>query len=425
MAGTAESGMLGFVAFEAEDSFADAADDTYTTRLQVMDDSVDLTGLVRPLINRGGVRQMLNAGAAPIPGAFGLGTFRFQVAAHGHGSATNGALTEPDLAKLLGHVFGNSDWTQVGGLLTTGTNDTNTLTSTNTTLLAGGLIRVGAKKDTRADGQGTYLLDATSSYELGVDLPVSPTTADAVRAMGMIYPASTTKAVLTSSAAATNNTLRFVLASKNLRFVARGCACTSVGLIQLNPGELPVWDFTFSCVAWNAVNPTFPSVTAVEEYAHSPCSSGSLHTQAKGTTTRNVDAVREFALTIGQGMLPVFGQGGENAAQNVVGWRRGPAQTKMSFTVEAEASTATPTWFTYHSTDPNSIVAKELLYTPNPVDGSALAIYAPNAVPDPDAGVPTQVVMDGLNFVRASFLCLTDEDGADELLKSNVRFGMG
>ena len=239
MAGTARTSSTGFVAFESEDSFADAADDTYTTRLQVRDGSLNLAGLARPLVNRGGVFQRLNEGDADIPGAFGLGTFSFRHDLHGHGSATTGALTETDLAKLLAHAVGNSAWSQVGGLLTTGTNDTNTLTSTNTTLLEGGLLRVGALADGRAGGQGTYALDATSSYELGVDLPGSPTTADSVRAMGLIYPVSGGTTILTSSGATSNNTLRFVLATANLQYVCRGCACTRLTIGGLAPGELP------------------------------------------------------------------------------------------------------------------------------------------------------------------------------------------
>lgn len=421
---TAHSSMTGFVAWEAEDSFADAADDTYTTRIQVRDDAIDVSGLQRALLDRGGTFQRFGEGDAMVPGPFGVSTFKTTLDAYGHGSATNGALTEPNLAKLLAHVFGNSVWSQVGGLLTTGTNDANTLTSTNTTLLAGGLIRVGAKGDTRADGQGSVAAGASSPYELDVDLPGAPTTADAVRAMGLIYPISDpTSGILTSSAAASNNSLRFVLATANLQFAARGCACTRAALTGIGPGGYPRWELDWGSAHWNPVSQTYPSATATADKAPAPVANGSLFIQAKGTTTRATYEPRDISFEIGHEIVPIRGPGGENTGQDVVGWVRVPRRSVLNVTLDAEAVTASPTWHTLFATDPNSITMRHILYTMNTVDGRALALYLPNA--RPIGQVPSQSRFNDMNTVTLQFEALTNTVTTNALTLSAWRLGMG
>jgi hypothetical protein len=426
MALTTKASQLGFVGWAAESAFASIAANTYTVRHQIRDDMINLEGLARPLVDRGGTFQYLHQADFDVPGPFGAdGRFSFSIDAYGHGSATTGALTQTNLSKLLAHVFGTDDWTQVGGLLTTGTNDANTLTSTNTTLLTGGLVRVGALGDGRAEGQASVLLDATSAYELGVDLPAAPTTADSVRAMGLVYPISNpSSALLTSSGAAFNNTLRFVLCSANLAFVARGCACVSVTLEPLGPEGVPRWTFSFAAACWEPIGSvTFPSTTATADKAPSPCTAGSLHIQAKATTTRATYEVREFAIDFDHQLAPIFGPGGLTDGQNVIGWCRKPSKPKITLAFQAEAQTATPTWWQLFKTDPNSVTAREILYTANPIDGRALAIYAPNA--KPCGVVPSQGSIDGMNYVRAAFQAMTNTDTTNELTLSPWRIGLG
>jgi hypothetical protein len=415
---------VGFVAFQAESSFANTSSDAYTTRVIPRDGSVDLSGLARPMVERPLVSQYLNSGSAPVPGAFGAGTFSFTLDLHGHGLTAAGSLTAHSLQTLLGHALGAANSAQVGGALTSGAHSTTSLVSTNTTLAAGGLLRVGALGDGRANGQATVSTTASSAYTLGVALPATPNTGDIVYPMLMAHPISSSASTqLTSSGASTNNTLRFVLASGNLQFVARGCACTGITISGTNPGEMPQIQFTFSAAAWGPVSQTFPSATSATDYAPAPATAGSVFLQAKGTSTRATVSAREFAVSIGIGMQPVFGPGGSTSGQNIVGWTRVPAQTTVSLSVPSEAATATPTYWDLFRTDPNSATARHLLWLSAPVDGRAVAFYFPKL--RPIGNIPTQSEIDGLAYVPLQFRADTDEAGSDSLRRANFVVGMG
>jgi len=418
------SSAIGFLAFEAESSFAESGDDTYTTRIIPRDGTLDLSNLARPMVERPGVFQYLNDASLYVPGAFNTGTFSFTMDLHGHGSTTNGSLTSHALLELLGHALGNVDSSQVGGALTGDSADAVSLTSTNTTLVAGGLLRVGALGDGRGEGQATVAADATSPYALSVALPGDPDTSDVVYPMLMAYPVSqVTDSDITSDDSTTNNTLRFILASGDLQYLCRGCVCTGLTISGLSPGEMPQIQFTFSAAYWEPVAQTFPSVTSATDYAPAPVASGSVFINAAGTTTRATIETREFSVSIGIGMQPIMGPGGVNQGQNVVGWSRVPAETSVSMSVPSEAATATPTWWTLFGTDPNSATARHLLWLSAPIDGRAVALRFPRLLPM--GNVPTQSDVDGLDYIPLSFKAATDPAGASELLRAAFVLGMG
>lgn len=422
---TTTSTSLGFIAWEAEDSFADAADDTYTARLQIRDAMVDLSGLNRELIARGGVFQNYNSMDPYIPGAFNAaGTFSFEMDLYGTGTTAAGSLTATPLHNLLSQVLGNGDATQVGSTITAGAGDADTIYSSGATLVAGGLLRVGALGDGKGGGQAAVAADATSPYELLTALPGTPAEGDQIYPMLLNYPVSSyTSAQLTSDGSTSNNTLRFVLATGSLQVVARGCACTGLEISGLSPGEVPKIKFTFATAQWEFVDQTFPSATATGDYAPAPVAAGSVFVQASGTTTRATVQTREFSVSIGMGMQAIMGPGGASQAQNVVGWVRVPAETTVSFSVPSQDATASPTWATLFETDPNTITARHLLWLSAPIDGRAVAIYLPKLLPM--GNIPTQSDIDGLAYVPVQFMAATNDSGADELLKANFVLGMG
>lgn len=427
---TAMTDRLGFIAFETEDSFADAADDTYTSRIQVRDDTIDMSGLARPMMARGGARQYLNAGDFDVPGAYGVGTFSFSMDLYGHGTTTADALTTTALAQLLAHALGGLDAGNNGGVESgVGSTTTSLVTDGGSEDFAdGSILRVGAHGDARGGGQAAVVASTTGTPNTAITLATAIAAAgndgDVVYAMLMAYPiSSVASAALTSSAAAFNNTLRFVLATANLQYVAKGCACTGIEISGLDAGETPSIRFTFSAAFWDAVSQTFPSATATADYAPAPVANGSVFIQAAGTTTRATYDARAVAISLGIGMQPVFGPGGANIGQNVIGWRRIPAPTTVSLSVPAEAVTATPVWWDYYSTNPNTIAAKHMLWLSAPVDGRAVSFYCPRL--KPVGTIPTQASIDGLTYVPLTFEALTDESASTELERSNIRFGLG
>jgi len=205
---TQKSSKEAFVGYAVESSFAQDSE-TYSTRLQIMGDSLDVSSLQRPLVERGGVYQYMGDGDFDIPGAYGQINFSFEMDLYGHGSATNGALTETPLASLLGHALGGMSSSAVGGALDGGSHTTSSIASTNTTLQEGSIFRVGTPGDGRAEGYATTVLDSTSAYDLLVALPSAPQDDDDVYAMQVAH-LKTESTSVSSDSSSTNNTLRFV-----------------------------------------------------------------------------------------------------------------------------------------------------------------------------------------------------------------------
>jgi len=425
MAQVAQTSALGSVAWEAEDSFADADDDTITTRMQVRDEQIDVSGLTRELMNRGGAFQYLAEGDFDAVGAFGASTFSTSFYLHGHGGVTTGSLTQTDLCKLLAHVFGNVDVSQVGTTCSAGWDANTGDVASGAGLVSGGMLRIGELGDGAAEGQYLAVTTvATNTVTLATDAPGSPVASDVVYVPQMLYPVSTaaTAGQITSDGSTSNNTLRFLLQTANLAFVCRGCVATGVSF-ELGVGNLPRITIEWTCAAWNPVSATFPNATASASKCGSPITAGSTYLQAKGTTTRATEVEADFAMTFDTGILPLFGQGGTTEGQTIVGYRRGRNRTTVSFSVESETVTATPEWHDYFATDPNSQVAKHILWTGSVVDGRAIGIYFRNC--KPIGNVPTQTPVDGLNRVAVEFECMTDTAGADELRKAPWVLALG
>lgn len=408
MAGTAQSALLGSVAWEAEAAFAQSSDDTITYRMQVRDDQIDVSNLTRELIDRGGVFQYLSEKDLAALGPFGASTFTTSHYLEGHGGTTAGSLTQTDLNRLFAHVFGNVDVTQVGTTVNTPT-DADTFTVVGGTILDGGLIRLGALGDARGNGQ-FLAVDDNSTLQLLTAAGAAPNAADVVYAPMLVYPVSSVLSggIVTASGAASNNTLRFRLQTGNLQFICRGCVATSV-TFTFGDGALPMVTIEWSCVAWNPVSQTFPDVSvATAAKAPAALTAGSLFLQTKGTTTRATEVATGFSVSYEQNMLPIMGTDGATAGQNIVGWRRGPSRTTVSFSVEAEAVTANPTYHDLFATDPNSQGYKHILWTGSVVDGSAIGMYFPKC--RPIGNIPTQAQVEGLNFVPLQFEALTAAD---------------
>lgn len=422
MAGTAQTSALGVVSWEAEDSLGDSSDDTVTTRVQVRDDMIDVSGLTRELVNRGGTFQRLAEGDMDQPGAFGLSQFTTTFYLEGHGGTTAGSLTQTDLNKLLAHAVGNVHVAQQGTTVDTPT-DADTFTVAGGSLVAGGLIRVGALGDARGDGQFAAV-DNASTVQLYTAMGAAPNASDVVYASQLVYPVSSVASggIVTSDGSTNNNTLRFLLQTANLAFVCRGCVATGV-TFELGAGTLPRVSITWSTIAWNPVSATFPSASAAASKGPSPIVNGSTFIQTKGTTTRSTDVVHDFAMSWDTNMLPLYGGGGENAGQNVVGWRRGPHRTTVSFSVEAQAVTASPTWHDYFATSSQAQTAKSILWTGSVVDGSAIGIWLPNC--KPVGSVPTQADIDGLNRVPLTFEAMTNTVTTSELTLANWVLAQG
>lgn len=425
MANTALSSQLGTVRITAESSFAEDSTTMSGNWYQLRNAMIELSSLQRPMMDRGGVFQRHAEADLQVPGAYGFVTFTTTHDLYGHGAATNGALTATQLATLLGHAIGGLNTSQVGGNVTTNSTGPTDLTSTETTIVQGGLLRVGVLGDGRAEGQALVTDDNSSSYVATTAMAGNPTTADDIFVMQTLFPLTDdADAVITSDGSSTNNTLRVWLATANQQYVCRGCAAQSISFEGLNPGELPRVTITWATTHWEPVNLTFPtSGVSNADYAPAPCSGGSFYYQTYGTATRATLQVRNVSFTHNTELIPITATGGVHEGQNIVGWRRINRPATLSFDVEALAS-GTTTYYDYFQTDPLSQVYKHILYTLNSVDGRAVAMYFPRC--RPVGAVPSQSDVDGLNYQTLQFEAVTDTPRAGtDIVQANWKLGLG
>ncbi len=385
------------------------------------DDQIDVTGLQRPMVNRGGTFLRMNEADLQVLGAFNVGTFTTTHDLGGHGSTSVGSLTETDLAKLLAQAIGNSSWTQVGdSALVNASSTTVSYEGFGGTAVAGGLFRIGDLGDATGGGQGIVAVANADPLVSLVAIAAAPADGDKAYAHGMIYPVSNVASggIITSSTAAFSNSLRFILYTANGVFAARGCACTGVAITGLNPGEIPQIALTWGAAAWGPLGSvTFPPTGTPSFEDPVPTAAGSFFFNSVGTSTRVTDNPMAITFNVGQGMVPIMGPGGETVGQNVVGWRRIPAESTLSVTFEAQAQTAAPTYFL----TANPTVARHALYTLNPVDGAAVSFYWPKLI---QTNNPLQEQTSNVNSVTVEYLCATGATTTSELTLSAWRMGL-
>lgn len=430
MVATARPSNLGTFEWSTESSFAEDSS-SVSNRMQLRNASVDVSSLVRELIDRGGTQQRVGEGQSNIPGPFGVSTFVTEFDLYGHGSTTAGSLTSTALTDLLAHVLGHKNTAQVGGQDDgAGDSDTLSLDGGSENLVEGALIRCGAAQDGRGNGQVYPVTSPSGTPTTSADLLVGMAAAlndnDIVYAMQVLFPVTGHADLdLVSSDASENNTLRILLSTANQQWLCHGCAPQSVSLSGLAPGEIPRISITWQCVHFEPISGTFPSATATADHAPAPVGRGSMFIQAKGTTTRSgaTYQARNVAIDLGIGCTPIMGPDGVHDGQNVVGYTRTDGPCTISMDVPAEALTANPTWHDYFSTDPNSITHKHICYTLNPIDGRSVGIYLPNC--KPIGNVPTQSEVESLNYVPLQFQALTNDVTTSELTLSRFRIGVG
>ena len=411
---TTQPASLGAVAYASESSFCEAVDTVGTRLLNLNPVSEMAGGLTWDMIRINPTLQRQNEGDVHRRGMKG-GNFTLRAELGGHGSTTAGALTATDLITLLGLVLGNVRTADVGAttMQAAGSNTTIHLDTESVTLAVGSLFRTGVKNDGRADGQWSRCSGFTDNgadedVELDVALPAAPNQTDAVFAAMMAFP--DLDAAVTS--------LRFLLSTANYQYICRGCFCTGLSITGASPNETPMVELTFEVSHWDYLDPTYPSVDTTDAKVSNPCSQGSFHIQDEGTTTRNVEVIREFEVNITMNQVGIPGTGGVFNHQRFIAAKRLSTDVEVRFKIQAEASTTSPTWADWFGADEASISPKLALYGLNLVDGKSLALCFPKLVPiDP---VPTIVEMDGLNWVDVNAQAQNDDNGTTDLDRANI-----
>lgn len=328
------------------------------------------------------------------------------VYAIGHGTATTGALTANWLYTLLKNGLGGGSASQDGGTIT-GASSTTSLTSTDMTALAGGILVVGVEGDGRAEGYSCVTSSSSSAYALYTALPGTPTTGtpDAVRAALMVYPDETGHV-----------TQRFLYAfpATGMQFCAFGCQLAGLSLKSV-VGQIPVWTLKYKVAFWSRTAITSALTLSAAEAAI--FSGGQHFVQTTGTTTRNVPTAAEVQWNFDLGLV-AKPSASLITYQTIGGWESTHKRASVSYKVEWE--TAAETLF---DLDGGSTTYKQILTQFNRnASGRGFSIYAPRAFMTGKR--PTSVSFNGLQYVEYMFTAREHTVETNALTRSNFRIGI-
>lgn len=405
------SSALGALSYDVETSFGEI---TTTTTIRLRPVGAITADLQHPGQKPDILRQRPNEGVPYIRMPMS-GSLSFEHYLTGLGGVTSGAAPASALATLLGTVYG---LTATG--LATGTTATagSTAGSVNTTaasgITAGALVRFGLKGDGAADGQWAAVsAHSTSIATLLTALPGAPAAAAVIHASRMVYPSQT------PGTADTLSSVRFLYQTTGQQYLLHGCYPTAAELM-INVGEVPRVRLTYAISWWEPVNSTFPSATAVQDYAAAPVAGGSMFMQAVGTATRATVVARSVSMSIALANIAENGVGGYDEHQAVTGVTRTPAPVMVDMTIDTDAA-GTDTFGDIYDVSENARINRHALYSMSVGEGRSLALYWPNLTM---VDKPVQFDDGGLLRRRLRFEALTGTTTTTDLTMSPWRLGM-
>lgn len=406
-----KSSQLGALLYATETNFGET---TTTTGVRLRPVGQVAYDLQHPGSKIDILKQRPNEGVAYVRGPMG-GSLSFTLNLTGLGGTAAGAAPASALSVLLGHVFGSvATGLATGDTATGGTASIPTMTGA-TGVTAGGMVRIGAKKDTRADGQWVAVAThASNNLTLLTAAPVAPANADVVYASRMVYPSST------PGTYETLQSVRFRFQTAQQQYVCHGCYPTGAEF-SIEVGAIPTVRLTYAISWWEETNDTFPSATAVEDHAAAPVTGGSMFINAVGTVTRNTVAARSVSMSVGMNNTAEMGVGGYDEHQAVVGCNRGPADVTVEMVLDSEAA-GTNTYGALFDVSENSRINRHALYSMSVGDGRAVGIYWPNLA---QVDMPTQFDDGGVLRRRLRFEAQTGGTTTTDLTMSPWRLALG
>ncbi len=398
--------------YKNEASFGETATEMGSaTRLKTAS-LIDMSSFQQPMLEPSKVNQYQNEISKGMPGPMG-GSFTFSMYLCGHGSSTSGATAITALGELLSWVLGGGNVTASSGhTVGNGSSASSIVTAaTPPTFDVGGLFRIGAKNDGRADGQWNVVDTFSGTTLLGeVAFAAAPTLGDVIYSAETIYTAETS---------CDTTAKRFLIKTADLQLVVHGCFPTAIRISGLRAGEIPMAEITVGYSWFEPVSTTFPDTTSADDFVAAPSGAGSANIQVYGTVTRATYQLRDLQIDFTLGVQPVMSNDGPSGYGPVTGAKRVPSTCTVTCVVDAAGASATPAWWTAWATN----AAHHALFSISTAAGSAMAFYFPYLV---FAGPrPTQTDVDGLNRVRFQFRAGTDTtESTDDLSLSMMRVGL-
>jgi len=340
------------------------------------------------------------------------GSFKTTVHLAGHGSTMAGSPTLTALETFLGIVFGNAALSASASTTLTGGTTNAPTTTASSTFSAGGLCRIGTLGDGDGDGQMYPILShVTTTLNMLANLRGTPANGAILYPVVQLYTPS-------SPTTDTINGTRFEILTANTQYRCHGCFPMSIAISGLNPGELPRLEITWGVSWWtDQGSETSSSATTSNRYLPAPVAAGSLHVQAVGTATRHELTYRNLSIEYNLGVEPLYGPGGANASQSIVGAvRTGNESCSISFIVDAAAAgTTTLADWGRSETD------RFIMLTLSTVDGKAVGIKLPKVC---STSIPVMIRDGNINRVRFDGMCHTSDTLTSELTRARMILGL-
>lgn len=401
--------------YEAESTFGEDVTTFATFRLPTVEPPT-FEPLSQEMMDSGRSTQYRNEQSDPIPGPMG-GSFTTKLDLTGHGSTTAGATSIEQIETFLGMVLGGTAAVSAasGTTSSAGTASAPT-TAASGTFTAGSMCRIGALGDAKGNGQFAAIsTHSGTTLNLLTAIDGAPTSSDVVYSAGMMFVNETA----TTTAVAG---IRFRCATANIGFELHGCYPTAIAFSGLNAGERPQITITWGVSWWRYTSSAVPSAVTMDVFPGQPVAAGSFFINTVGTSTRAKYSLVDFSMDYTLGVVPIEGPGGANAYQKCVGARRVTDRCVINLTLLAEAATASPAqaaiWDDF--LEPSGTqTPRHALYTLNPSIGAAVGMYWPRL--KPTGPRPTQIVWNGLNAVKLSFLAGAGATTTSDLTMSMFR----
>ncbi len=335
---------------------------------------------------------------------------------NGHGGTAAGALTETWQQRLLGDLLGGNDVSAVGTTCAAGSTTTvvNVATGHGADFNAGDIIRIGAKKDGRADGQVAVVASvSTDALTLINALPGAPNAADVVYACQLFYH-DESKVVTPAMASKRFNVMHAVTGAQHTLY---GACLSGMTFTIPQDGGIPMINASMSAAYVDRVATTFPNTAiTLPEDETAPVMGGSLVFQNIGTTTRKTEDPGDMSLTYALGLNPQHGSGCVHPYQNIKGWGRTACRASLELVIPWE--TEYETWW---DTDNTTRTDKYILWQANTEDSRCYGFYMRKVQPaGPRPNVP--VNHNEQCYVRVQVDASEDTSGSNELTKAAVVF---
>lgn len=308
--------------------------------------------------------------AVMAPGHIGArsGQISFDTYWVGHQTAPTGALTETWQQKLLRDGLGGGLVNAAGTTLSAASSASSFTATTIGNWAAGYIGRVGAKGDTKGDGQPFVVGGVAGSVITALTaLPATPANTDVLYGAQLAYFAE----------GASLTTKRFCLMFNDTgnQLHVFGCQLASL-VFKMGHGGKPMITWTYNVAYHDRAARSFPATATRGGNDCAPMAGGSMFIQSVGTVTRAELAAEEIELRLDLGLDATHGPGGVGMYQFITGWQR----TKAQATIKATIPWVT-TYETWWDTANADLVYKHILCALNVGNGRAVGFYAPRCLP--------------------------------------------